>query len=251
MSKEINLGGMKVHFRLTNRETDVLKCLFEGMKNAHIADNLAIGEQTVKDHLSKIYKKIGVKNRFDLMRSIVRATGRKARTARTQKISAAVPAEKTSVEKSLLTDELTGMHNHVGFLALADQQMKIARRQKRNVCILHAKVEKPEATDNAPDTGGKEVLLKDTAKILKDTFRESDVIARVGGDEFAVIPLGTTEDDADLALARLRENIELFNSKRNGDLALSISCGAALCNPGIPCSIDDLLSREEKDKDKN
>ncbi|CCK32369.1 hypothetical protein BN159_7990 [Streptomyces davaonensis JCM 4913] len=53
-------GGVR---RLTSRETDVLRLITEGMSNRRIAQNLAISEKTVKNHLSAIYTKIGATDR--------------------------------------------------------------------------------------------------------------------------------------------------------------------------------------------
>lgn len=244
MNKEINLGHMKARFGLTRREADVLKRLLDGLKNAEIAVTMAIAEQTVKDHLSRIYKKMGVKNRFELMRSLIKASGRKVRAT----ISEPMPAKKELTEASL-TDEVTGMCNRRGFLALAEQQMKIAGRQKKNVCMLRAEVEKSKTITDASGPNGRDVLLREAANILRETFRESDVIARVGGGEFVVIPLGATEAEVDKVVSRFQKNLELFNSKINGDHELSISYGTSHHDPETPCSIDELLSTET-DKNK-
>jgi diguanylate cyclase (GGDEF)-like protein len=245
VNKEAYLRDMKARFRLTRRETDTLRILLEGLKNAAIAEKLMISEQTVKDHLSRIYKKIGVKNRFELMHSLVKLAGRKAKA----NISASAHAEKTSAETSL-TDELTGTYNRKGLLALADHQIKLARRQKENLCMFHAEVERTGTIADSTAPGGTDVILKDAANILKKTFRESDVIARVGGDEFLVIPLGVTEAEADQVAARLKKNLELFNSKRNGEPELSINYTTSHCDPAAPCSLDRLLFQTEEDKKK-
>ena len=65
-SNEIDLNRIRSHFRLTRRETDVLGRVLNGLKNIEISDDLDISEQTVKDHLSDIYAKLGVGNRFAL-----------------------------------------------------------------------------------------------------------------------------------------------------------------------------------------
>lgn len=249
MNKETNLGHMKVRFGLTRREADVLKRLLDGLKNADIAKKMAIAEQTVKDHLSRIYKKMGVKNRLELMRSLIKAYRRKARSTTSANISRLRPAEK-KLRDDRLTDELTGIYNRRGFLALAEHQMKIAKRQNKSVCMLHAKVDNTGISTDAFKPKGRNVLLREAANILKDTFRESDVIARVGGDEFVVIPLGATEADTDRAEARLQKNLELFNSKRKSEPALSIHYGASHCDPKSPCPIDQLLRQKHKSTDK-
>ena len=66
-SNRIDLNRIRNRFRLTRRETDVLRRVLNGLKNADIAEELEISEQTVKDHLSNIYMKLGVENRFTLV----------------------------------------------------------------------------------------------------------------------------------------------------------------------------------------
>ena len=71
VSNKININGIRRQYRLTRRETDILRRVLDGLKNIEISEELEIVEQTVKDHLSNIYMKIGVENRFGLIRSLV------------------------------------------------------------------------------------------------------------------------------------------------------------------------------------
>jgi DNA-binding NarL/FixJ family response regulator len=71
ISSRLDLNKLRPQFKLTRRETDVLRRVIDGLKNSEISDDLSISEQTVKDHLSNIYMKIDVKNRFDLMRMLI------------------------------------------------------------------------------------------------------------------------------------------------------------------------------------
>jgi len=73
MNKVMNLKEMRDRFGLTGRETDVLGGVLDGMRNADIAEHLEITEQTVKDHLNKVYKKMRVRNRFELMHSLIQS----------------------------------------------------------------------------------------------------------------------------------------------------------------------------------
>ncbi len=72
VSHRVNPNEMRRRFHLTRRETDVLRRVLDGLKNTDIAGDLDITEQTVKDHLSNVYMKMGVKNRFELVRSFVK-----------------------------------------------------------------------------------------------------------------------------------------------------------------------------------
>jgi DNA-binding CsgD family transcriptional regulator len=71
ISNKLNVNEIRQQYRLTRRETDVLRRALDGLRNIEISEDLEIVEQTVKDHLSSIYQKIGVQDRFDLIRSLV------------------------------------------------------------------------------------------------------------------------------------------------------------------------------------
>lgn len=71
VSHKVNLNKVRMRFRLTRREQDVLRRVLSGMGNSAISEELGISRQTVKDHLSKIYAKFVVRNRFGLLSAIV------------------------------------------------------------------------------------------------------------------------------------------------------------------------------------
>ena len=71
VSNKLDMNGIRRQFKLTRRETDILRRVLDGYKNTDIAVELEISEQTVKDHLSNLYLKTGAENRMALMRSLV------------------------------------------------------------------------------------------------------------------------------------------------------------------------------------
>ena len=64
---EVDFGRVSENFSLTNRESEVIQHLYQGLTNAQIASNLEISEGTVKIHLEHIFRKAGVKNRTALL----------------------------------------------------------------------------------------------------------------------------------------------------------------------------------------
>jgi diguanylate cyclase (GGDEF)-like protein len=88
--------------------------------------------------------------------------------------------------------------------------------------------------------------LIDTANILKETFRGSDIIARIGGDEFVVMPIETTGDNLEIVINRLQKAVEMDNTKSKREYKLSISIGTAYFDPLSPCTIDELLSKADR-----
>jgi len=71
VSNKVDMNGIRQQFKLTRRETDILRRVIDGSKNTEIAGELEITEQTVKDHLSNIYLKTATENRMALMRTLV------------------------------------------------------------------------------------------------------------------------------------------------------------------------------------
>jgi len=80
LSNKIDINSIRNQAGLTRRETDVLRRILDGMKNIQISEDLNITQQTVKDHLSNIYMKFGVGNRFQLMRHLMN-TGEPSKNA--------------------------------------------------------------------------------------------------------------------------------------------------------------------------
>jgi diguanylate cyclase (GGDEF)-like protein/PAS domain S-box-containing protein len=90
-----------------------------------------------------------------------------------------------------VTDELTGLLNRRGFFTLAEQQTKLANRTKTELLLFFIDFDNLKMINDMYGHHSGDWALIDTAKALKETFRESDIIARIGGDEFVVITIGT------------------------------------------------------------
>jgi len=71
VSGRFDMNALRRQHQLTRRETDVLRHLLDGLRNHEIAEELAITEQTVKDYLRSIYRKVGVSDRFALLRFLI------------------------------------------------------------------------------------------------------------------------------------------------------------------------------------
>jgi DNA-binding CsgD family transcriptional regulator len=74
ISNRLEMNEIRKKFRLTRRETYIVRRVIDGRRNIEIAEEVDIGEQTVKDYLSNIYVKIGVENRMALMRTLMQTS---------------------------------------------------------------------------------------------------------------------------------------------------------------------------------
>ena len=143
-----------------------------------------------------------------------------------------------------LTDEVTGLYNRRRFFILAEQYIKLSVRTKKRLLLLFIDMDNLKwINDHYGHNEGDQALI-DLANILKKTFRESDIIARIGGDEFVVLS-ESTDENGEIVMPRLYENIKDYNAKRSRRYTLSISMGTTQFDPNYPISIDELLSKAD------
>lgn len=144
------------------------------------------------------------------------------------------------------TDELTGLYNRRGFLTLAGQQLKMARRLKKGVFMLYADLDDLKVINDTFGHREGDLALMEAADILKETYRDSDIIGRIGGDEFAVFPLEIKKDSTDAVIKRLQRNLAIRNAKKGHGYKLSFSSGIAHCDSECRSSIEELLTQADK-----
>jgi diguanylate cyclase (GGDEF)-like protein/PAS domain S-box-containing protein len=144
-----------------------------------------------------------------------------------------------------LTDTLTGLYNRRGFLTLAEQQLKMANRTNTVIYMLYADLDNLKTINDRYGHQEGDGVLREAARLFSETFRESDIISRIGGDEFVVMPIKGEEDVAGIA-ARLKKNLDSYNAEENRKYSLSLSVGITCYNPANPVSVEDLLSRCDK-----
>jgi diguanylate cyclase (GGDEF)-like protein/PAS domain S-box-containing protein len=149
------------------------------------------------------------------------------------------------LESLSLTDDLTGLYNRRGFLALAEQQLKHADRTKERFVLVFADLDGlKQINDRFGHHQGSHAITK-AAEILSQTFRASDIVARLGGDEFTALALAPTGDNAETIKTRLQEKIRLFNARRELPYELSLSVGIVALDPHSRLSIEDLMRKAD------
>ncbi|MCX6007621.1 MAG: PAS domain S-box protein [Chloroflexi bacterium] len=149
--------------------------------------------------------------------------------------------------KSLsLMDDLTGLYNRRGFLTLADKQLKLSNRMNRGVTVLFADVNKMKAINDTLGHPEGDLALINTARILKETFRESDIVGRIHGDEFAVFMAGSDPDYSDDIVQRLDNKLKEYNASAKKPYVLSLSIGISASEEGKPYNLSDLLDMADQ-----
>ena len=149
------------------------------------------------------------------------------------------------IHNQSITDELTNLFNRRGFFTLAEQQLQIARRTGREMVLLFADLDKLKWINDTLGHAEGDRALREAAKILKNTFRKSDIIARIGGDEFVVLAVETPENNAGILMKHLQEKMDAYNSKESMPYKLSLSLGVVRFDPLAPATIDELLTQAD------
>jgi len=171
--------------------------------------------------------------------------GRKAVLEIFQDITARKEMEDTLRELAVV-DELTQLYNRRGFFTLATHQLKLAQRQKTQLTLFFIDVDNMKwINDNLGHREG-DAVLAGIAKVLKHTYRASDIIARIGGDEFVVLAVGTGVQNANSIFSRLLKNIKNYNAVSNIHHQVSVSTGRAYYHPARPQTIEELLEQADR-----
>ena len=144
-----------------------------------------------------------------------------------------------------LVDELTGVYNRRGFMTIAHQQTKLAQRTQSPWVIIFADVDGLKKINDTFGHPEGDQVLREVARLLKSTFRESDVIARIGGDEFAVLAFAATETLANSFTRRLQTMVDTVNATPGRRYRLAISLGIAHYDPLNPRRVEDVLAQAD------
>ena len=142
-----------------------------------------------------------------------------------------------------MIDELTGLFNQRAILMLGEQQLKISDRTKRGMLFINVRLANFSDINTSYGPYAVDEALADTAYILKDTFRKSDIIARFGDDEFIVLAVEASKGSDDIICSRFQHNIDIFNNKAKRKYKLSVHIKKFYYDPNSPSSFDNILSK--------
>ncbi len=159
--------------------------------------------------------------------------------------------ERHSLKKQLvelsIKDGLTGLYNRKSFSTLVEQQLKLAQRSQDELLFFFIDVDNLKMINDQFGHKIGDRALQVMADILSCTFRGSDIISRVGGDEFAVLTVDSKASDKDSIIRRLeierRESIE----DQKVPFELRFSVGVSQWTSAEPKSLEILMREADLD----
>ena len=143
-----------------------------------------------------------------------------------------------SLQRLALVDELTGLPNRRAFLSGAARIAGRARRSRETIVVAIFDVDHFKSINDSFGHDEGDRVLRRLAEIATGTFRQEDLIGRLGGEEFGIVLVGT-EDGVRKRLEVLRAAIERASILR--ERSVTISIGYAVATPEDPAPLDALM----------
>ena len=143
-----------------------------------------------------------------------------------------------------MNDELTGLRNRRAAMTLGSQPVELADRQRHEVQVLFVDVDGLKALNDAFGHAAGDDALRAVAEALSSAFRRSDVVARIGGDEFLVVTLGVGERDRAGLERRIRQSLAAADLAAPGE-RVEVSLGWATRPVDDPAPFETWVSRAD------
>lgn len=151
----------------------------------------------------------------------------------------------TEVNSRSLSDDLTGLYNRRGLFVVAEPMIKAAGRLKKGLTLMFIDLDNMKQVNDTFGHPEGDRLLVETANLMRETFRASDLLARMGGDEFAVLCIGVPPRVVPELAARLEARARSFNSDGRLPYSLALSTGVVHREQAVPGALDDLLAEAD------
>jgi diguanylate cyclase (GGDEF)-like protein len=163
------------------------------------------------------------------------------RTAELQQALNNLSEANEKLEQISVRDELTGLLNRRGFMSMASMYISLAKRNLSSFICIYFDLDNLKQINDSYGHAHGDIAIKAIADILNKAFRKTDVVGRMGGDEFTALALDCTESSYDLILKRMDLLVEEYNSSNNNPWILGYSSGLASSSQEHGFDIDTLL----------
>ncbi|MCB9799502.1 MAG: diguanylate cyclase [Candidatus Omnitrophica bacterium] len=144
-----------------------------------------------------------------------------------------------------LLDALTSLYNRRGFDMFLEQQMSLAMRTQKPFVLLMADVDNLKQINDALGHPGGDRVIRQAGTALKESFRHTDIVSRIGGDEFAVIAIDAKENHAEAFLQNISKKLHQL-SEGKGHPLISLSIGYACFDPKSPLELASLINKADE-----
>ncbi len=190
------------------------------------ADDVVSASTTDEEVLARIRALLRIKNVHD---ELAESRGQLQEALRRErKWLSKLRTDYAHLMEMATTDPLTHVHNVRSFKELLEHEFKVARRYDKPISMLMLDVDHFKVVNDTHGHPSGDYVLKELAVILKTSVRESDIVARTGGEEFSVVLPRATRDQAEQFAQRIRQSTSQRQFIVYGkEIHITISIGAA------------------------
>jgi len=145
------------------------------------------------------------------------------------------------------TDVLTGLLNRRAFMEEAQTKFQLAKRYQRPLSFLMIDIDHFKRVNDTYGHQAGDLVLTEFSKIIKGCLRETDVLGRIGGEEFAVILPETGVDQTTELTERLLETIRKTTTVIDADRKISITASIGLATvPPLSIDVDKVMNEADR-----
>ncbi len=138
-------------------------------------------------------------------------------------------------------DDLTNISNKRGFSILSEHALTMCKREGSPVSLIYIDLDNFKHINDEFGHAEGDRALQAFGNLLKTTFRQSDVLGRIGGDEFALLFARCSMAICQINLHRLQTAIAEFNAANPMHYMLEMSAGMVQFNPQKHTTVQDML----------
>jgi diguanylate cyclase (GGDEF)-like protein/PAS domain S-box-containing protein len=161
-------------------------------------------------------------------------------------------SEKKALEDEILKlahrDQLTNLYNRHYFYGIVQEIISLAKREKKPLSLMMIDIDKFKNINDTYGHKNGDIVIRTLATIMIENTRASDIVARIGGEEFVILLPNTMTGDAVTLANKLRKKIEnhLIKLEDNIDINITVSIGVASVIVEDEVTIDKALARADE-----
>ncbi len=155
--------------------------------------------------------------------------------------------EAARLRRASLTDGLTGLLNRRGLLAIADERLRSSHADGQDAILLYLDCDAFKQINDAHGHAVGDRALTEIARAVRGAMRETDVVARMGGDEFVVLAIDAIGLCADAIQGRIADRIAQLNASAVLPCTVSVSLGHVYARAEDATPLAVLLESADRD----
>ena len=173
----------------------------------------------------------------------VMATGNRASVNRLQEEIAEHNISKDKINDLSLTDELTSLYNRRGFISIVEKHLIRLRRLNKKAILFYIELNNLQEINGQFGYEEGDMVLANVGTLMTATFRQADIIARIGDDEFMACLVDADVEDMETVKNNFQDKLNTYNEKRSSRYKLSVSFAVSSFDPVIHESALEIISQ--------